>query len=462
VATRPLPLISSPGPIAGAGLLSALLVGVSMGRGVPLGIGLLIGLCYAPLVLLNLQVGLAVWITLVFVEYLPAVSIGPNAAAILIALAWVGTLGSRRAVAIDVLRRHSRLLGGILLLLLWCSLSLAWAASAQDGAADLWQWYVAAFLFVIALTTLVTPQHVRLVIAAFVVGAVLSVVIGFVNDALSSSTTAIDTATRTEGRLQGGGGDPNYLAAGLVPAIILAAGLGAGKRSPIVRWLLVVAIGILVAGVAATESRGGLIAAGVSAVAALVFAKGKRPHVLALIALVVGMGLAYFSTSPGRLDRITSFNGGGNGRSDIWRVGWRMTRAHPINGIGLNNFTLESGRYVRRPGALKFVALIAERPHVAHNSYLQLWAETGLVGLLLFLAVIYGALHAAILAARRFEATARPALAELSRAVLIAGIGALAASFFISNATDKRLWLILALGPILLGVASRPLQPEET
>ncbi len=35
-------------------------------------------------------------------------------------------------------------------------------------------------------------------------------------------------------------------------------------------------------------------------------------------------------------------------------------------------------------------------------------------------------------------------------------IGFLTASFFISDSTDKRLWIVLAMGPALLGVAQRP------
>jgi hypothetical protein len=39
--------------------------------------------------------------------------------------------------------------------------------------------------------------------------------------------------------------------------------------------------------------------------------------------------------------------------------------------------------------------------------------------------------------------------------VIIASVGFLTASLFISDGTDKRLWIVLALGPALLGAAHR-------
>ncbi|MGH3994209.1 MAG: hypothetical protein ACRDSN_17320, partial [Pseudonocardiaceae bacterium] len=57
------------------------------------------------------------------------------------------------------------------------------------------------------------------------------------------------------------------------------------------------------------------------------------------------------------------------------------------------------------------------------------------------------------LAGRRFEALGRADLEALARAVLVGAIGMLAASFFISAGVDKRLWILLALGPALLAVA---------
>ena len=127
----------------------------------------------------------------------------------------------------------------------------------------------------------------------------------------------------------------------------------------------------------------------------------------------------------------------------------RVGEAHPIAGAGLNNFETVSAQYVRRPGALKTLDLIVDRPHVAHNLYLEAYADTGIIGLLLFVGFIGACLYAAWSAGRRFDRLGDRQLETLASAVLVGGIGFLSAAMFISAGVDKRLWVLLALGPAL-------------
>jgi O-antigen ligase len=136
-----------------------------------------------------------------------------------------------------------------------------------------------------------------------------------------------------------------------------------------------------------------------------------------------------------------------------------MGKDHPILGVGLNNFREQSANYVRQPGTLEHVQLIVDRPSFAHNTYLQLLAEEGIVGLALFLALVGASLHSAYLAAERFERRGQRDLSTLARAVLVATISMLAAGMFLSAALDQRLWLLLALGPALLTLAEGGARP---
>src|SRR4051794_21370729 len=418
--------------------------------------GVLIGLLYAPLVFLNFRVGLALFIALVFIRFLPALSVGPNAAGILVLVAWVGTMADRREAVRHYVARFPWMLGALVFLLGWVTLSILWATDAGFATPAVLTQVEVVLLFLIVSTTPRSRRTIELLVWAFVGGALLSIVAGLATSGLNTSATAIDTASQGEGRFAGGAGDPNFLAAGLVPAIALTAGLATTTRNVIARWALVVAAAILTIGLAATESRGGLVAAAVMLIAAVVFYKRRRAQVLLFFAVALSVGAVWFTTSPSAWHRVTNFDGGGNGRSDLWSVAWQADKDHPILGVGLNNFRVVSADYVRKPGTLHFVDLIAEKPHVVHNMYLQMFTETGIVGVGAFLFFILACLGAAYRAARRFDELGELALGSLSRAVLVATLGMLTASFFISSAGDFRLWILLAFSPALLALAMRP------
>ena len=447
-------LRSNPALALGAAVpLCAVVVGAALAADARMGVALLLGLIFAPIALLNLQLALVLWFPLIFLEGLSAFNLAAKAGGLVITAAWFGAITRNSAVAAPVLRRHTGLVLAVSGLLLWYSLSLLWAEDLQMVGADLWHWYAVALLMLVVATTVTTARVARMMVAAFVVGALLAVGHGIVTGGLTAATTAVETAS--EGRLEGAQGDPNFLAAGIVPAMILAAALFVTTRNPLARWPLGGAIALLALGLVASESRGGAVAAAAATVAAFVLFKHRRAWVLAFVTVVLGVAAAWFTVSPSALDRITAFDNGGSGRTELWTVAMRMAEANPVLGVGLNNYPVVSGDYVREPGTLSRLDLIVDRAQVTHNVYVQLLAETGVVGLGLFLAVALGSLYAAYSAARRYDARGDPSLATLSRGVLVATIGLLASSFFISNGVDKRLWVLFALGPALLAVALR-------
>ena len=430
-----------------------MLAGAVLARDLTLGLVLVGTIGFGTLVLLDVPFAIAAWVPLAWIEYSHLTGRAPVVATVALLLGWVASRRARgRSLRVGVADRTAALALG--LLLVWLTLSVAWATDRSIAWGEAKSWYIAAAAFFVIANAMATPRNIRILALAFVAGALVSIVVGLSgHGGLTTTADALDLATRQ--RFAGGQGDPNYLAAGLVAAIALAAGLLPSIRDPIARLGLVGSIVGLAAALAATQSRGGLIGALVAIVAAVVLARRQRLQAAALGVFAVAAVAAFVLASPDALHRVTSFNSGGDGRADLWRVGWRMTEDHPVAGVGLAGFRDEAKNYVREPGSLTFVRLIVDDPAVAHNVYLQQLAETGVVGLALLLAVIAASLAAAARAARRFEAIGDHALATLARAVIVASIGFLTASLFISNSTDKRLWIILALGPALLGAAHR-------
>jgi O-antigen ligase len=445
----------APAVIAAAALAAAVLLGVLIGHRPALGLVFALGIAFGALALLDLPLAIAFWIGLSFSRNLEFVWIGPTAASSAILLAWLGAgRGSWRLRGI-VAHRHRVVLVAMALFGVWITSSALWAQNPGAVIHVAWTWWVAAAVATVVATTLRSGRSVRVVIGGFVAGAAISVLIGLLLSGLQPAQDAVRSAVESEpARLTGGLADPNYLAAGLVPAIVLGGALIGAVRGLLARLALAVSIAVCAIGLVATESRGGFVAALVAAVASLAVFRQRARVALGLL-LVLALGAVYLAGTPGALGRITEINGGGNGRSDLWRVAWRIGETDPIVGIGLNNFVTRSQDFVREPGALRDVYLIVEHPVLVHNLYLQTYVETGVVGLGLLLAAVLGLLAVPLRAARRLQARGDPALSTVARAVFVAQLSALTALVFLSDGPDERWWLLFGLGPALLALALR-------
>jgi O-antigen ligase len=436
------------------------MTGVLIAVRVGLGLAAVVAVLYAPLIFLNLSLGLTLWTPLTFMESLHFPWSGPAVVSVLLLAAWIGTLPATRHARAAVFANQRWVLGSVVLYLLWITLSLLWSERSGIALEGLVEWLICAVIFVVVATTISTPRYVRAMLWAFVLGGTASVLIGLLTTGLKPSPNAILSATQAEGRLSGGVSDPNYLAAGVVAAAVIAGALLATSSRAAARWVLVVSIAILTVGEVASESRGGLLAAGAAAIAAFVLFKRQRLAVGTIIAIVASVAALLFVADSGAGQRLTNFNGGGSGRTELWTVAWRIASAHPVVGVGLDNFITQEAKYVRQPGVLTSVALIAEKPHVVHNQYLEAFTETGIIGFVLLISMMLGFLSCGVRAAKGFDARGQPELATLARAIVVAEVSVYVALFFLSDGPDQRFWILFGIGAAMLGLASRANQPK--
>ncbi len=399
------PVFDSNFPIAAAGLGCAVIVGVAAAVKLTFGIGALVGVLFVPIVLMNVPLGVLAWIPAIFIERVPAFSFGPTVIGLMVAGAWLLALPATRRHVADVFRRHRVLFLALAAFMAWNTASILWALDRDETAAHYFRWYAAGVTFIIVATALSTRRFVVGACAAFVLGATLSVLTGFVpGDVVVRGDINEEEAARLAGSL----GDPNFLAAGVIPAIAIALGLLSMTRRPGLRWALAGALVVLGGGLLATGSRGGLIAAGVMAIAAICLERERRLQLGAVLVTLLAVGTliaAYNSSSS--IERLRSFETG-NGRVDLWSLAIRMSEDNVVRGVGLNNYRPEAVRYVREPGFVQDPTLVLGTPHVAHNTYLQQLAETGVVGVALLLTFGAATLGATRSAARTFPEPRRP------------------------------------------------------
>jgi hypothetical protein len=451
--------------IAAAGAL-AVACGMAFAVDVRAGAAIALAAVGVPLALVDLPLVVAAWAALTVFSRHPSFGQAATAAGLLMLGGWLAHKRADPASIGAALRPHRRLLAVGALLLGWLTLSLVWTDDRGLAMSKLADWYINGAALVVLLTSVRTPRAVRLVVGAVVLAVVAAVGLALAGIDMAPAQASEDAAVY-QGRLQGVVGDPNFMAAFIVPALVLAAALqsSVGVHA---RALLVAAMIVLVVGLVATQSRGGLFAALVALVAAFVVMRGRRGAVLGAGAVALVVIGVWLSANPAVLERLQSAEQDrGSGRQDLWLVAWRMSGDQPITGVGLKNFTVHSGEYVREPGALRYVDLVVDSPHVVHNTYLEMLAESGVVGLGLMLALAAIAVSSALRAARRFERAGERGLAVLASGVVAADIGLLTAAFFISAQATATVWVLLALGPLLLGVAvvfssaagARALQP---
>ncbi|HSJ07014.1 MAG TPA: O-antigen ligase family protein, partial [Longimicrobiales bacterium] len=257
------------------------------------------------------------------------------------------------------------------------------------------------------------------------------------------------------GRLDPGAGmyDSNDMAAMLALTFPLAMGLARTQRGKL-RTLMAGAGLLLVAVILASGSRGGLLGLGMGAVVFAMGMKGStRLAAISGIAVAVA-GLWNFSPSfQARVESMTNLEDDYNltdevGRKAVWERGRQYIRENPVLGVGAGNFPVAEGEYFR----VTYVGLRGGKWSSAHNAYIQAYAELGLIGGTLFVAMLlYGLLRGWRL--WRGVRLVNGGLAH--RPELLAGLSAFMMSgIFLSHAYFLPLMALLGLIAVVDGAAS--------
>jgi O-antigen ligase len=212
--------------------------------------------------------------------------------------------------------------------------------------------------------------------------------------------------------------------------------------------------GYLALGVIATASRGGFLALGVLG---LVFLwRSRLLSKLKKTALVVGvLFLGGIAGSGEYWDRIGSIFSSPTedynfqireGRIEIWKRGAMYTVAHPLTGLGIGNFWIAEGEYLKDEG-------YGVKWSTAHNSYVLAAAELGLPAFIVFLALLTSiwreARRSALLASRARPPPDATALVRLGDAIGLSLVGYLVASMFLSATYSVSLVFLVSVSASL-------------
>ena len=353
---------------------------------------------------------------------LPGIGTGSRLAGIVaVPLALIGIVASG-------VRRTQPMVIWMLLFCCWAAFSIFWAADPDDTVLRLVTYAQLLVMVWVLLQVLNRPDAVRHALLAYVLGSYVSAIATI--QAYAAGTTV------TYQRYAGLGFDPNDLGLTLALGVAMAWYLLVTGRG----WLRLVPLGFLPLGLLAillTASRSAALAAGVACI--LPFLLVDRPRTLALYVLpaaAVALGVVAQYVPETSLERIGTVwdelaSGDLNYRTSIWGTGLELLAENPILGVGSGNFDDAAA-----------AATGQSRP--AHNVFIAVLVEQGLVGFALFCGVLASVLYGVWQLPRR----ERRFWCMLYAVLLVA--------FMTLNwEWRKQTWMVLALGAAHAGMAVR-------
>jgi O-antigen ligase len=238
-------------------------------------------------------------------------------------------------------------------------------------------------------------------------------------------------------RFAAAGGDPNDLAMTLALALPMAWYLGTTYHRPLLRWVYRAYLPVGLVAIGLTASRGGVLAAivGLLIVPLTMTKLSPSRFAIALVVLVLSGSFAV-SYIPTKVANRLATTGAEvedlslGGRFTIWKAGVNAFVQRPLVGYGTSGFR---------------AAVTPELGHstqVAHNSFLSVLVEEGLVGFV-FYCLMFVAVFLAVLSLPSLE----------RRFALVLLVTVVTTMLPLTWEDNKAVWFVLAA---LLGFAQAP------
>lgn len=309
---------------------------------------------------------------------------------------------------------------------------------------------IAYFLFVAFIQN---HRQIKIVFWILVISGLADTAFGYLNMKQESLVKIMSDIVQSPGtanifRVGGFTGDPNFLALYLVALIPIAFYLMIEEKKI---WQRILAGACFVTFgyfVILTYSRGGFIGL-IFTLVLILFKFHRRLKTTIAVGLAIILMIAFAPKAYwGRVSTIGDFVKNQNSadasleyRLGYLKLGEEMFFSNPIIGVGIGNYmeSLPSGRILTK--------------NEAHNTYIEIAAEAGIIGIVSFMLIIW----LTLVSLRRTRYIMRRVgdrqLEGLSEALELSLLSFIVGAIFLSAQYEKTFWFIVAMSIVLRNIA---------
>ncbi len=138
------------------------------------------------------------------------------------------------------------------------------------------------------------------------------------------------------------------------------------------------------------------------------------------------------------------------GRVETAKAGWKMMFKHPLLGVGIGGFGYEYARIAQYSEDIDLVkSRYGDRGLNAHNAYVEVGGQLGILGLLIYLSIVITAYRDAKRSEMIFYQAGDDTLRSIAVSLRICIIGSMMIGMFNRLLHDNMFWIIIALTVVL-------------
>ncbi|MDF2152155.1 O-antigen ligase family protein [Vibrio sp. CAU 1672] len=299
-----------------------------------------------------------------------------------------------------------------------------------------------------------TPAQLAQISKTIMVAGLL---IGMV--ALSNAANGIDLVEGTRvsiGRSIGSMlGDPNDLALVLMfPLAFNVAQLVEKRSSWFMRVIALIISVVLFLAIIETQSRGGLLGA-LAVFGYFAFKHIKSKVLVVSVGIVVALLLYAVAGISGRASggaAEAGIDASAMGRLYAWEAAFKMALSHPFTGVGIDNFYSNYFFYSPHWDGLN---------HAVHSTWFGVLAETGFLGLAIFIALIVSLCRTSLRSLQLLSPASPPALSICINAVFGGLLGTIVSGTFLTQGFTWPIYILAALTIATNRIAQNDCQNEK-